>query len=400
VELTFWLPKLSDVGESTASGVAALTPVPVRVTVCGEPVALSATDIAAAKLATDAGVNVTEIEHVADAASVIPQVFAEIAKSVGFVPVRVIELMVNAALPVFVSVVDIALAVVLTVVFGKASMVGENDAPGAVPVPVSVTVCGLPVALSVTEIAALKLAAEAGVKVTEIVQVAVTASVIPQVLAEIVKSVGFVPVSVMLLMVSGALPELVRTVDIAVAVLLTGVLGKASVVGESEATGAIPVPLSVTVCGEPVALSATEIAAVKLAAERGVKVAEIVQVADAASVFPQVLAEIAKSAVFVPVSVMPVMVNDAVPLFVSVVDIAVAVLFTSVFGKLMLVGERDAPGAAAGVPVPVSTTVCGEPVALSATLSVAEKLVAEAGVKVTEMLQLAFTASDVPHALV
>jgi hypothetical protein len=35
------------------------------------------------------------------------------------------------------------------------------------------------------------------------------------------------------------------------------------------------------------------------------------------------------------------------------------------------------------VPVPLSDTVCGEPVALSATESVAEKLVAEAGVKVT-----------------
>jgi hypothetical protein len=37
----------------------------------------------------------------------------------------------------------------------------------------------------------------------------------------------------------------------------------------------------------------------------------------------------------------------------------------------------------AAVPVPVSDTVCGEPDALSATESVAEKLVAEAGVKVT-----------------
>jgi hypothetical protein len=39
--------------------------------------------------------------------------------------------------------------------------------------------------------------------------------------------------------------------------------------------------------------------------------------------------------------------------------------------------------AAAAVPVPLSATDCGEPVALSATESVAEKLVAEAGVKVT-----------------
>jgi hypothetical protein len=38
---------------------------------------------------------------------------------------------------------------------------------------------------------------------------------------------------------------------------------------------------------------------------------------------------------------------------------------------------------AAAVPVPLKATVCGEPEALSATDNVAEKLIAEAGVKVT-----------------
>ena len=37
----------------------------------------------------------------------------------------------------------------------------------------------------------------------------------------------------------------------------------------------------------------------------------------------------------------------------------------------------------ATIPVPLKAAVCGEPEALSATESVAEKLVAEAGVKVT-----------------
>jgi hypothetical protein len=36
-----------------------------------------------------------------------------------------------------------------------------------------------------------------------------------------------------------------------------------------------------------------------------------------------------------------------------------------------------------GVPVPVRLAVCGDPAALSATESVAEKVVADAGVKVT-----------------
>ena len=55
------------------------------------------------------------------------------------------------------------------------------------------------------------------------------------------------------------------------------------------AGGAVPVPLRATVCGEPVALSANDSVAEKLATEAGVKVTEIVQVEAAARVLPQVL---------------------------------------------------------------------------------------------------------------
>jgi hypothetical protein len=48
------------------------------------------------------------------------------------------------------------------------------------------------------------------------------------------------------------------------------------------------------------------------------------------------------------------------------------------------VGELSVKvGATAAVPVPLRAVVCGEPEALSATDSVAVKLAAEAGVKVT-----------------
>jgi hypothetical protein len=71
--------------------------------------------------------------------------------------------------------------------------------------------------------------------------------------------------------------------------------------------------------------------------------------------------------------------SGAVPVFESVAASADEVVPTAVFGKLS-VGLSEAAGA---VPVPLSDTVCGEPEALSATESVAEKLAAEAGVKVT-----------------
>src|SRR5271163_189202 len=46
-----------------------------------------------------------------------------------------------------------------------------------------------------------------------------------------------------------------------------------------------------------------------------------------------------------------------------------------------------------GVPVPLKVTVCGEPVALSATAIVAEYAPVEGGVKVTEIAQLVPTSS-------
>ena len=67
------------------------------------------------------------------------------------------------------------------------------------------------------------------------------------------------------------------------------------------------------------------------------------------------------------------------PVLDSVAANAAEVVPLGVFGKAT--GELSV--AAGAVPVPVSVDVCGEPVALSATDNVAEKLVAVAGVNVT-----------------
>jgi len=56
---------------------------------------------------------------------------------------------------------------------------------------------------------------------------------------------------------------------------------------------------------------------------------------------------------------------------------------TLVLGKVTGLGLSVACGAGAVVPVPVKATVCGEPVALSVTESVALNPVADAGVKLT-----------------
>src|SRR5580698_9257426 len=73
---------------------------------------------------------------------------------------------------------------------------------------------------------------------------------------------------------------------------------------EKSPTGVIPVPLRAVVCGAPTALSATESVAVKLVAEAGVKVTETVQLAPAASDWPQLLLW-PKSPELVPATLIP-----------------------------------------------------------------------------------------------
>ena len=93
-------------------------------------------------------------------------------------------------------------------------------------------------------------------------------------------------------MVSVAVPGLLSVIVCAALVVLRSWLGKTSDVGVRTACGTggtVPVPLSDADCGEPEALSATEIAPLKLPAESGAKTTEIVHVAEAASVAPQVV---------------------------------------------------------------------------------------------------------------
>lgn len=192
------------------------------------------TDIAAVKLATDAGEKVTEIVQAADAASVAPQVLAEIVKSPWFAPVNAMELMFNVALPLLVSVVDIAVAVDPTVVFGKARAEGDRAACASVPVPVREAACGEPEALSATLSDALKLAADAGVKLTEILQLDPAASEEPQALVS-AKLVGWAPVMLTPVMLRAAVPGFESTTTCALLVVLTVWLPKATVAGDSAA---------------------------------------------------------------------------------------------------------------------------------------------------------------------
>jgi len=91
----------------------------------------------------------------------------------------------------------------------KVRLVGERLTAGAVPVPVRLAVWGLPLALSVRVMAALRVPVAAGVKVTLIVQLVPAATLDPQLLV-CAKSPGLVPVSAMLEMLKAEFPVLFR----------------------------------------------------------------------------------------------------------------------------------------------------------------------------------------------
>ena len=96
----------------------------------------------------------------------------------------------------------------------------ERLTTGAVPLPVTATVCGLPVASSAIVIDALRVPADMGANVTLIVQLDPAARVDPQPLVW-VKSVAFVPVTAMLETFIVAVPVFLRVTVLAELLLPT-----------------------------------------------------------------------------------------------------------------------------------------------------------------------------------
>ena len=189
-----------------------LVPVPVRLTDCGLPVALSVTVTAAVGVPLALGVKVTLIVQLAPAATELPQVLIW-EKSLALVPVTARLEIVSVVPPVLVSVTACALLLVPTPWLVNVKPVGANVTvpPVAVPVPVKLTAWGLPVALSTTVTRAARPPLADGVKVTAIVQLVPAVTELPHVLVW-AKSLALVPVSAMLVILNAALPELVRVI--------------------------------------------------------------------------------------------------------------------------------------------------------------------------------------------
>src|SRR5437588_737715 len=136
--------------------------------ICGLPPALSATDSVPVRAPEAVGVKVTLIVQFPPAARVaglVGQALAPVlvaAKS----PEAANELIVKAAVPVFVSVTVIGALVVASNWLPKSRLVGANPTAGAVPFPLSIMICGLPPALSATDSVPERAPAHVGVQVT------------------------------------------------------------------------------------------------------------------------------------------------------------------------------------------------------------------------------------------
>src|SRR5690242_4652688 len=109
--------------------------------------------------------------QLAPAATELPQLFVW-AKSPLLAPVMPMAEIVSRAVPEFVRVKVFGAVVVPTVTLPKLRFVADRVTAGELPVPVRLTLCGLPLALSVTARVAPRVPAAVGVKVTLIVQFA------------------------------------------------------------------------------------------------------------------------------------------------------------------------------------------------------------------------------------
>ena len=191
-------------------------------------------------------------------------------------------------------------------------------------------------------------------------------------------------------------PPLLVTVTVCVPDCPTVTVPNASVLGlAARAPAVTPVPLSVTLCGLPVALSAIESVPVREPVVVGLNVTLTVQFAPAAKLVPQLFV-CEKS----PVVETEVMLRLPEPLFVTVTVCAALATFTCWLPKVTLEEESETDGVGALVPVPLNVMVCGLPVALSAIDSVPVRLPVVVGLKVTLTVQFAPAARLLPQVFV
>jgi len=189
----------------------ASNPVPLRFTFVGLPAALCVIVNAPLRAATAVGVNVTLMAQFTPGLSEPPHVFV-CAKS----PVVLMLLSVSVAAPTLLIVTLCAALVVPMRCPAKTRLIVDTMSAEVVPVPASVIVCGLPLALSEMESVPSHAPAVLGVNVTLIAHALDAASDAPQLFV-----CAKPPLAEMLFSVSDALPVFVTVTVCAMLVVPT-----------------------------------------------------------------------------------------------------------------------------------------------------------------------------------
>src|SRR5256884_258480 len=379
-----WLPKPRLVGANPTPGAV---PFPLSVMICGLPPALSASDSVPFRAPTADGVKVTLIVQCpppAKVAGLVGQALAPVlvaAKS----PEAANELIVKAAF--FFN--DTATAEIYPLSLHGAlpisRLVGANPTPGAVPFPLSVMICGLPPALSVSDSVPVRAPEAVGVKVTLMVQVppapkitrlnsshgstAHVASRLIEAENELILKAS-APVFFSFFFFNDPATTGIYSLSLHDALPI-------------PTPGAVPFPLRENICGLPPASSASDSVPVRAPEAVGVKVTLMVQVPPAAKVaglVGQALAPVLVAAKS-PEAANELIVKAAAPVFVSVTVIGALVVASSWLPKSRPVGANPTPGEFE--PVPLRLTFCGLFKSSSEKTSVAASAAATDGVKVT-----------------
>src|SRR5947209_4482837 len=146
------------------------------------------------------------------------------------------ELIVKAAVPVFVSVTVIGVLVVASSWLPKSRLVGANPTPGAVPFPLRENICGLPPASSASDSVPVRAPEAVGVKVTMMVQfppAAKVAGLVGPALAPVLVAAKS-PEAANELIVKAAAPVFVSVTVIGALVVASGWLPKSRLVGANR----------------------------------------------------------------------------------------------------------------------------------------------------------------------